>query len=157
MVAANQLPLNIPQGRMFGVSGGIRTPGPLLRRQLLYPTELQTHKLERVMGIEPTRPAWKAGILPLNYTRIRLRRLQPTWIIISKPLVFVNSFFQNYSVPRECVYVRDRFLYPFEFLLISYTISVILSTSLMWLNKPNETRTAPVRLVPSVLCASGAQ
>ena len=27
--------------------------------------------LERVMGIEPTRPAWKAGILPLNYTRIR--------------------------------------------------------------------------------------
>ena len=25
--------------------------------------------LERVMGIEPTYPAWKAGILPLNYTR----------------------------------------------------------------------------------------
>jgi hypothetical protein len=22
------------------------------------------------MGIEPTRPAWKAGVLPLNYTRI---------------------------------------------------------------------------------------
>lgn len=28
-----------------------------------------TQKLERVMGIEPTQPAWKAGILPLNYTR----------------------------------------------------------------------------------------
>ena len=27
-------------------------------------------KLERVMGIEPTYPAWKAGVLPLNYTRI---------------------------------------------------------------------------------------
>ncbi len=26
-------------------------------------------KLERVMGIEPTYPAWKAGVLPLNYTR----------------------------------------------------------------------------------------
>ena len=26
--------------------------------------------MERVMGIGPTRPAWKAGILPLNYTRI---------------------------------------------------------------------------------------
>ena len=26
-------------------------------------------KVERVMGIGPTRPAWKAGILPLNYTR----------------------------------------------------------------------------------------
>ena len=27
-------------------------------------------KIERVMGIEPTYPAWKAGVLPLNYTRI---------------------------------------------------------------------------------------
>ena len=25
--------------------------------------------LERVMGIEPTYPAWKAGALPLSYTR----------------------------------------------------------------------------------------
>ena len=25
--------------------------------------------MERVMGIEPTQPAWKAGVLPLNYTR----------------------------------------------------------------------------------------
>ena len=28
------------------------------------------NKKERVMGIEPTYPAWKAGVLPLNYTRI---------------------------------------------------------------------------------------
>ena len=28
--------------------------------------------MERVMGIEPTQPAWKAGILPLNYTRMIL-------------------------------------------------------------------------------------
>ena len=27
-------------------------------------------KLERVMGIEPTLSAWKAEVLPLNYTRI---------------------------------------------------------------------------------------
>ena len=52
-----------------GTPEGTRTPDPLLRRQLLYPPELQAH-LERVMGIEPTRPAWKAGILPLNYTRM---------------------------------------------------------------------------------------
>ncbi len=26
--------------------------------------------LERVMGIEPTSEAWKASILPLNYTRV---------------------------------------------------------------------------------------
>jgi hypothetical protein len=28
--------------------------------------------LERVMGIEPTPSAWKAGVLPLNYTRNHL-------------------------------------------------------------------------------------
>ena len=38
--------------------------------QLSYWRKLKRKKLERVMGIEPTRPAWKAGILPLNYTRI---------------------------------------------------------------------------------------
>ena len=54
---------------------GIRTPDPRLRRPLLYPAELQTHALfseKRVMGIEPTYPAWKAGVLPLNYTRISI-------------------------------------------------------------------------------------
>ena len=60
-----------------GTPEGTRTPDPLLRRQLLYPPELQA-RMERVMGIEPTRPAWKAGILPLNYTRIdgRIRKRQ---------------------------------------------------------------------------------
>ena len=71
-----------------GAPEEIRTPDTRLRRPLLYPTELQAHvqrlftrsrlrllvaKMERVMGIGPTRPAWKAGILPLNYTRIRQR------------------------------------------------------------------------------------
>ena len=28
-------------------------------------------KLERVAGIEPAYPAWKAGVLPLNYTRLQ--------------------------------------------------------------------------------------
>ena len=55
-------------GEPDGAPWGIRTLDLLLRRQLLYPTELKAH-MERVMGIEPTRPAWKAGILPLNYTR----------------------------------------------------------------------------------------
>jgi hypothetical protein len=31
--------------------------------------------LERVMGIEPTFLAWEANVLPLNYTRDRLRIL----------------------------------------------------------------------------------
>ena len=63
--------------------GGIRTLDLRLRRPLLYPAELQTHisspqpdtivSGERVMGIEPTYPAWKAGVLPLNYTRMTYR------------------------------------------------------------------------------------
>ena len=44
--------------------------------------------LERVMGIEPTRPAWKAGILPLNYTRIPLQRL----ILYTIPLLLSSLF-----------------------------------------------------------------
>ena len=55
------------------VPEGIRTPDPRLRRPLLYPAELQTHLSvhteKRVMGIEPTYLAWKASVLPLNYTR----------------------------------------------------------------------------------------
>ncbi len=36
--------------------------------------------LERVMGIEPTWPAWEAGALPLSYTRAKS--------IITQPLLF---------------------------------------------------------------------
>ena len=42
------------------------------------------------MGIEPTRPAWKAGILPLNYTRIFA-----TAIIIAYASHFVNKKEEN--------------------------------------------------------------
>ena len=33
--------------------------------------------MERVMGIEPTYAAWKAAVLPLNYTRIRALIVSP--------------------------------------------------------------------------------
>jgi hypothetical protein len=32
--------------------------------------------MERVMGIEPTTSAWKAEVLPVNYTRIKDFRLR---------------------------------------------------------------------------------
>ena len=49
----------------FGERTGIRTPDTRLRRALLYPAELNTLNvlMERVVGIEPTFPAWKAGVL----------------------------------------------------------------------------------------------
>ena len=77
---------------IFGTPEGTRTPDPLLRRQLLYPPELQAH-MERVMGIEPTRPAWKAGILPLNYTRIGTVPGTVSLFILPRATAFVNSFF----------------------------------------------------------------
>ena len=36
---------------------------------MLYPAELKT-LMEQVVGIEPTFPAWKAGVLPIYDTRI---------------------------------------------------------------------------------------
>ena len=43
-----------------------------MRRRLesSFPSPAETMQWsKRVMGIEPTYPAWKAGVLPLNYTR----------------------------------------------------------------------------------------
>ena len=49
-------------------------------RQLKYITKYFVDKQKRVtkkrvMGIEPTYPAWKAGVLPLNYTRMGIFNL----------------------------------------------------------------------------------
>ena len=35
---------------------------------MVRPAELSVVALEQVMGIEPTRSAWEAEVLPLNYT-----------------------------------------------------------------------------------------
>ena len=35
--------------------------------------------MERVMGIEPTPSAWKAEVLPLNYTRLALPDAAEVW------------------------------------------------------------------------------
>ena len=44
------------------------------------------------MGIEPTRPAWKAGILPLNYTRISTYSGTVSLYRLSHFTWFVNDF-----------------------------------------------------------------
>ena len=78
-----------------GALWGTRTSGLLLRRQLLYPTELTAQFLERVMGIEPTRPAWKAGILPLNYTRVSQRTL--LYLMCVEMSILFRIFFKYFS------------------------------------------------------------
>src|SRR6056297_2540537 len=72
------VPYRLGESPSYGVPTGIRTPDTRLRRPLLYPTELWAQlikvELERVKGIEPSQPAWKAGALPLSYTRILERK-----------------------------------------------------------------------------------
>ena len=67
--------------------------------------------MERVMGIGPTLPAWKAGILPLNYTRSReiklftynAYKLYQKRPLLSNVFAYKNYFFYNF-----------RFLRPFS-------------------------------------------
>ena len=61
--------------------------------------------LERVMGIGPTQPAWKAGTLPLSYTRIFLTLKKHTIIskicqpfIIHKRINFVKNDLPSPSI-----------------------------------------------------------
>ena len=51
-------------GRIF-----LRKPGLPGGRHDMRPVLSDSHILERVAGIEPARPAWKAGALPLHHTR----------------------------------------------------------------------------------------
>ena len=53
---------------MYGVDDGTRTHDNQNHNLALYQLNY-VHHMERVMGIEPTLPAWKAGVLPLNHTR----------------------------------------------------------------------------------------
>ncbi len=48
------------------------------------------------MGIEPTQSAWKAEILPLNYTRKSVFFIKGRVIILLKPF-FVNDFFSFFE------------------------------------------------------------
>ena len=51
------------------------------------------------MGIEPTYPAWKAGVLPLNYTRkkrYKFKFVSRTKLIIASLFADVNDFLFNF-------------------------------------------------------------
>ena len=62
---------------------------------MLYPAELSAH-MERVMGIEPTQPAWKAGILAVElHPHLCFCSQLADLFIISKMSKYVNNFFKN--------------------------------------------------------------
>ncbi len=66
--------------------------------------------MERVKGIEPSRPAWKAGALPLSYTRVIEKRQY--WILLDNQASFINFFtitFILFQSPNgSCVFARFR-------------------------------------------------
>ena len=51
-----------------GVPEETRTPDPLLRRQLLYPTELQAQMWWTRSGLNTQHPVCKTGALPIRAT-----------------------------------------------------------------------------------------
>jgi hypothetical protein len=55
--------------RQNGAHNRTRTGDLFLTKEVLYRLSYMGGRLERVMGIEPTSSAWKAEVLPLNYTR----------------------------------------------------------------------------------------
>ena len=59
-------------------------------------TLLAYHFMERVIGIEPTQSAWKAEILPLNYTR-RLIVFQLCLILYHIVMPVVNTFLLTFE------------------------------------------------------------
>ena len=68
-----------------GAPRRIRTFDLCLRRALLYPAELWK-QMEQVKGIGPSQPAWKASVLPLNYTCKRFLSLTPNKTKVKKNL-----------------------------------------------------------------------
>ncbi len=71
--------------RDTGTPEGTRTPGLLLRRQLLYPPKLLAQILEQVTRIELASPAWKAGALTIVLHLRNIRGLVSLIRIARKP------------------------------------------------------------------------
>ena len=69
----------------IGAPRRIRTFDLCLRRALLYPAELWK-QMEQVKGIGPSQPAWKASVLPLNYTCKRSISLARATLKVKKNL-----------------------------------------------------------------------
>ena len=78
--------LEPPTSRLSGVRSNQLSYGPFF--------------MERVMGIEPTRPAWKAGVLPLNYTRMNLCYGREDRIRTCDPLVPNQMRYQAALLPE---------------------------------------------------------
>ncbi len=61
--------------------------------------------MERVKGIEPSQPAWKAGALPLSYTRIYIFTLKNEEISF-----FIKKAFENVLRKLFMILINGNFM-----------------------------------------------
>ena len=93
-VMVNAVELSTERARTAVPFPNIRRSSAKKRRFFDHPRSAQIKNLafngKRVKGIEPSCPAWEAGVLPLNYTRIgrisdfRFRIADWQWAIIAR-------------------------------------------------------------------------
>ena len=89
-----------------GTPEGIRTPGLLLRRQLLYPPELLARNMERVTRIELASPAWKAGALAIVLHPHLCRTLDG---LLAHSITANHQLKENTIFRRVCQYPPQNF------------------------------------------------
>ena len=79
------------------------------------------------MGIEPTFPAWKAGVLPIYDTRLLLTVIIIIYINYTVKIFYITSVRFFYSILLNCspdflllvafLHISNQVLYPYEFSL----------------------------------------
>ena len=85
----------------YGAPRRIRTFDLCLRRALLYPAELWK-QMEQVKGIGPSQPAWKASVLPLNYTC--------TWHSLAQWKKIVKKNRKKYQLSLQTILLNVNFI-----------------------------------------------
>ena len=107
--------------------------------------------MERVMGIEPTQPAWKAGVLPLNYTRVQLlQRDTPRTALLILSLIhilenvtdaylkgFAESLIQEGYAPGFCANTDSHYDFDHQFSRGYQNNPEIFGQCLIWAVSPS--------------------
>ena len=93
------------------------------------------------MGIEPTDPAWKAGVLPLNYTRIKCMKLntaeQKPLFLFECPVPESNQRhedFQSSALPTELTgRLTTKFILKEKGFAVKQKMQIFLIFFIIWI------------------------
>ena len=161
---SNQLNYTHHIKRKNGASEGIRTPGLLLRRQLLYPAELQTRILKKYGAGDGNRThtasleGWNSSHWTTPANCIFHPQKSVTLTIIADNPIFVNTFFKFFPIATSVTSFRPLFFSQkstssdnyFPFFAILFTAKSRESASRLVEKAPKPTRTAPDFSHPNV-------